>query len=73
MTTTQRPTPNQAALALQARARDRALVQRLERLERVVARVQSRIDGATVTWVAEAEARRSASTRLTDGRRPAPD
>jgi hypothetical protein len=56
MTTVDRPTPQQAALELQARARDRALEERLDRLERSLARVHARIDGAMVTFVAEAEA-----------------
>ncbi len=51
-----RPTPGQAVLELQARARDRALLERVERLERGVARVHARIDGAMVTLVPEAEA-----------------
>ena len=57
MTTIERPTPQRAALELQARARDRALAERIERLERTLARVHARIDGAMVTVVAPAELR----------------
>ena len=66
MTTIERPTPQRAALELQARARDRALAERIERLERTLARVHARIDGAMVTVVAPAElrARRGASPFL---------
>ena len=55
VTTIERPTPQRAALELQARARDRALSERIERLERTLARVHARIDGAMVTVVAPAE------------------
>ena len=51
MTTTERPTPQRAVLELQARARDHALREHIERLERTVARVHSRIDGALVTVI----------------------
>jgi BMFP domain-containing protein YqiC len=56
VTTIGRPTPTQVVLELQARARDHALAERLERLERSLARVHARIDGAMVTSVPEAEA-----------------
>ena len=56
MTTVRRPTPNQAALELQARARDHALCERVERLERTVARLHARIDGAMVTVLPRADA-----------------
>ena len=56
MTTIERPAPNQAVLELQARARDRALLERVERLERGVARLGARIDGALVTLVPDAAA-----------------
>ena len=52
--TIERPTSHRAALELQARARDRALLDRVDRLERAVARVHARIDGAMVTVVPEA-------------------
>jgi hypothetical protein len=39
-----------AVLELQARARDRALEVRLARVERLVARVHARLDGAEVTF-----------------------
>jgi len=55
VTTIERPTPQRAALELQARARDRALAERIERLERTLGRVHARIDGAMVTVVAPAE------------------
>jgi hypothetical protein len=55
--TIERPTPQRAALELQARARDHALAERIERLERTLARVHARIDGAMVTVVAPAERR----------------
>lgn len=63
MATIERPTPQRAALELQARARDRALAERIERVERTLARVHARIDGAMVTVVAPAErsARRGAA------------
>ncbi|MGH2629698.1 MAG: hypothetical protein ACRDHI_03950 [Actinomycetota bacterium] len=51
MTTTDRRRPQRVTLELQARARDHALARRLDELERVVARVHSRIDGAMVTVV----------------------
>lgn len=54
MTTTERPIPQQAVLELQARARDHALGERVDQLERVVARVHARIDGALVTVVPKA-------------------
>ena len=54
MTTIERPSSHRAVLELQARARDRALAERVERLERVVARLGSRVDGAMVTLVPEA-------------------
>lgn len=57
MTTIERPTPQRAALELQARARDHALAERIERLEGTLARVHARIDGAMVTVVAPAELR----------------
>ncbi|MEZ0234490.1 MAG: hypothetical protein ACAH81_06020 [Actinomycetota bacterium] len=56
MTTIERPAPNQAVLELQARARDRALLERVERLERSAARLGARIDGAMVTLVPAAMA-----------------
>jgi hypothetical protein len=56
VTTIGRPAPNQAVLELQARARDRALLERVERLERGAARLGARIDGAMVTLVPEATA-----------------
>lgn len=56
MTTIERPAPNRAVLELQARARDRALLERVERLERGAARLGARIDGAMVTLVPEATA-----------------
>ena len=65
MTTIERPTPQRAALELQALARDRALAERVDRLERTLARVHARIDGAMVTVVAPAELRARA-----DGRAP---
>jgi hypothetical protein len=68
VTTTERPTPQRAALELQALARDRALAERIERLEGTLARVHARIDGAMVTVVAPAElrARRVASPPFLD-------
>ena len=51
MTTTDRRRPQRVTLELQARARDHALAERLDELERAVARVHSRIDGAMVTTV----------------------
>ena len=54
VTTTEHPTPQQAVLELQARARDHALGERVGQLERVVARVHARIDGALVTVVPKA-------------------
>ena len=57
MTTIERPTPQRAALELQALARDHALAERIERLERTLARVHARIDGAMVTVVTPAERR----------------
>ena len=54
MTTTERPTPQQAVLELQARARDHELGERVDELERVVARVHARLDGALVTIVPKA-------------------
>lgn len=54
MTTTERLTPQQAVFELQARARDHALVDRVNQLERTVARVHARIDGAFVTLVPKA-------------------
>jgi len=56
VTTIERPAPNQVVLELQARARDRALLERVERLERGAARLGARIDGAMVTLVPEATA-----------------
>jgi hypothetical protein len=49
--TTDRRRPQRLTLELQARARDHALAERLDELERAVARVHSRIDGAMVTTV----------------------
>jgi hypothetical protein len=43
-----------AVLELQARARARALLERIERLERTLARVHARLDGAMVTIVPRA-------------------
>jgi uncharacterized protein YceH (UPF0502 family) len=43
-----------AVLELQARARDRALLERIERLERTLERVHARLDGAMVTIVPRA-------------------
>jgi hypothetical protein len=57
VTTIERPTPQRVTLELQARARDRALAERIERLERTLGRVHARIDGAMVTVVAPAERR----------------
>lgn len=54
MTTIEPPSSHRAVLELQARARDRALAERVERLERAVARLGSRVDGAMVTLVPEA-------------------
>lgn len=51
MTTTDRRRSQRVTLELQARARDHALAERLGELERVVARVHARIDGAMVTVV----------------------
>jgi hypothetical protein len=56
VTTIGRPAPSRAVLELQARARDRALLERVERLERGAARLGARIDGAMVTLVPEATA-----------------
>jgi hypothetical protein len=46
-----------AVLELQARARDRAMLERIERLERTLARVHARLDGAMVTIVPRARPR----------------
>jgi hypothetical protein len=64
----ERPTPQRAALELQALARDHALAERIERLEGTLARVHARIDGAMVTVVAPAErrARRDATSPFLD-------
>ena len=51
MTTTDRRRSQRVTLELQAMARDHALAERLGELERVVARVHARIDGAMVTVV----------------------
>ena len=51
MTTTDRRRSQRVTLELQARARDHALAERLGELERVLARVHARIDGAMVTVV----------------------
>jgi hypothetical protein len=68
VTTIERPTPQRAALELQALARDHALAERIERLEGTLARVHARIDGAMVTVVAPAErrARRGATSPFLD-------
>lgn len=55
MTKVEWSTPQQAVLELQARARDHALIDRVDRLERTLARVHARIDGAIVTSVPRAE------------------
>ena len=57
VTTIERAAPQRVTLELQARARDRALAERIEGLERRLARVHARIDGAMVTVVAPAERR----------------
>ncbi|HVF07392.1 MAG TPA: hypothetical protein VNC60_02350 [Actinomycetota bacterium] len=54
MTTTERPTPQRAVLELQARARDHALADEVDRVERIIARVHARLDGAVVTVVPHA-------------------
>jgi hypothetical protein len=54
VTTTERPTPQHVVLELQARARDHALIGRVDQLERTIARVHARIDGAMVTVVPRA-------------------
>ncbi len=54
MTTTERPTPQRAVFELQARARDHALADEVERVERIIARVHARLDGAVVTLVPQA-------------------
>lgn len=54
MTTTERPTPQRAVLELQARARDHALADEVDRAERIIARVHARLDGAVVTVVPHA-------------------
>lgn len=69
MTTTERPTPQQAVFELQARARDHALIDRVDQLERTVARVHARIDGALVTLVPNAL---GADTTPKNGPQPAP-
>lgn len=56
MTTTDRRRPQRIALELQARARDHVLADRVEELERAVARVHACIDGAMVTIVPAARA-----------------
>ena len=63
MTTIERPTPQRAVLELQARARDRALLERVERIERALARLHARIDGAMVTVVPRAEGDVTSSAR----------
>ncbi|MDH4113762.1 MAG: hypothetical protein OEV60_13970 [Actinomycetota bacterium] len=69
MPTIDRPRPHLAVLELQARARDHALAERVERLERTVARVHARLDGAMVTVVApiEARARQDAEAKAAQG------
>lgn len=69
MTTTERPTPQQAVFELQARARDHALSESVDQLERTVARVHARIDGALVTLVPNAF---GADTTPENGPQPAP-
>jgi hypothetical protein len=53
----ERTTRDRAVLELQARARDHAIEERLERLERCLGHLHARIDGAIVTVVADAEQR----------------
>ena len=60
MTTTDRP--QRIALELQARARDHALADRIDGLERSLARVHARIDGALVTIVPAVRARPDADS-----------
>ncbi|MGZ5343262.1 MAG: hypothetical protein ACXWZF_11685 [Actinomycetota bacterium] len=62
MTTTDQRRPQRWALELQARARDHALADRVDRSERVIARVHARIDGAMVTLVPAAHARGNAGS-----------
>jgi len=59
-----RPTPRHAVHELQARARDHALAERVDRLERDLARVHARIDGAIVTTVPRAEAAAASHGRV---------
>ena len=54
MTTTEGPTPQRAVLELQARARDHALADEVDRVERIIARVHARLDGAVITVVPHA-------------------
>lgn len=63
-----RLTPEHVALELQALARDRAVIERLERLERHLARVHARLDGAMVTFVPRAERDRPDQTSGTPDR-----
>jgi hypothetical protein len=63
VTTIERPTPQRAVLELQARARDHALLERVERIERALARLHARIDGAMVTVVPWAEGDVTSSAR----------
>jgi hypothetical protein len=51
----ERTTTQRAVLELQARARDHDLERRLDELERRLARLHARIDGALVTVVEPAE------------------
>jgi hypothetical protein len=62
MITTDWRRPQRIALELQARARDHVLADRVEELERAVARVHARIDGALVTVVPAARARADAGS-----------
>jgi hypothetical protein len=57
MTTTDQRRSKHVTLELQAKVRDHALADRVDRLERVVARVHARIDGALVTIVPAAHIR----------------
>ncbi|HEX7246765.1 MAG TPA: hypothetical protein VF351_01555 [Actinomycetota bacterium] len=73
MTTTERPTPQRAVLELQARARDHALADEIDRVERVLARVHARLDGALVTLVPDAIERSGPVGGRGDPADPRPD
>lgn len=64
----ERTTRDRAVLELQARARDHAIEERLERVERRLAHLHARIDGAIVTVVADAERRSRPDGPATPGR-----